>query len=81
VSAEVEQLVFKQKTGYLSELEAVLNSNSCHSAYIQCFGPSFIAFEEIFALIDLHSTEGAGSPLIFTETEQRENIRIPKAKC
>jgi hypothetical protein len=29
VSAEVEQFNFQQKTGYLSELEAVLNSYSC----------------------------------------------------
>jgi hypothetical protein len=61
---EVEQLNFQMESCYLSDVEAILNSYSCHSAYIQCFGPSFTAFDELFPLIDLHSTEGGGSPLI-----------------
>jgi hypothetical protein len=36
VSVEVEQFDFQMKPWSLSDLEAILNS--CHSAYIQCFG-------------------------------------------
>jgi hypothetical protein len=60
------------KSWYLSDLEAILNSYSCHSAYIQFFGPSFPAFEELFPLIDLHSTEGASSS---QETEPSKGKR------
>jgi hypothetical protein len=82
VSVEVEQFDIQMKSWYFSDLEAILNSYSCHSAYIQCFGPSFTAFEELFPLIDLHSTEGPGFSLIFMETfKRRTYVDIEEKAC
>jgi hypothetical protein len=70
VSAEVEQYDLQLKAEYLSDLTAVLNSYSCHSVCLACFGPSFTSCEEFFALVDLHSTEVTPSQLTFTRGDR-----------
>jgi hypothetical protein len=70
VSAEVEQFDLQLKIESLSELSALLNSYTCHSVCIACFGPSFNACQEFFPLVDLHSTEGAGTVLTFTRGDR-----------
>jgi hypothetical protein len=70
VSAEVEQFELQLKTEFLGELSALLNSYSCHSVCIQCYGPSFTACQEFFPLVDLHSTEGSGTVLTFTSGDR-----------
>jgi hypothetical protein len=64
----MEQFDLQLKTEYLSDLTAVLNSYSCHSVCLQCFGPSFTACEEFFPLVDLHSTED--NTLTFTRGDR-----------
>jgi hypothetical protein len=66
----MEQFDLQLKTEYLSDLSTVLTSYSCHSSCIQCFSPSYTACEEFFPLVDLHSTEGAGTPLTFTRGDR-----------
>jgi hypothetical protein len=70
VSGEVEQFDLQLKTEFLSELSVLLNSYSCHSVCIQCFGPSFTACQEFFPLVDLHSTEGSGTVMTFTRGDR-----------
>jgi hypothetical protein len=70
VSAEVELYDLQLKTEYLAELSVLLNSYSCHSVCIDCFGPSFTACQEFFPLVDLHSNEGSGTTLTFTRGDR-----------
>jgi hypothetical protein len=70
VSAEVEQFDLQLKTESLSELSALVNSYTCHSVCIECFGPSYTACQEFFPLVDLHSTEGSGTALTFTRGDR-----------
>jgi hypothetical protein len=70
VSAEVEQYDLQLKTEYLSDLTAVLNSYTCHSVCLACFGPSFTSCEEFFALVDLQTTVATATQLTFTRDDR-----------
>jgi hypothetical protein len=66
----VEQYDLQLEPKYLGDLTAVLNSYSCHSVCLACFGPSFTSCEEFFALVDLQSTEVAPPQLTFTRGDR-----------
>jgi hypothetical protein len=70
VSAEVEQYDLQLKTEYLGDLNAVLNSYTCHSVCLACFGPSFTSCEEFFALVDLQTTVATPSQPAFTRGDR-----------
>jgi hypothetical protein len=59
-------------------MTTVLNTYSCLSVYLACFGLSFTAYEEFFDIVYLQSPEvTASSQLILThcQTLKRKNLR------
>jgi hypothetical protein len=66
----VELYDLQQKTQHLSDLSSILNSYSCNSVCLACFGPFFTSCEEFFPLIDLQSTEATTPQLTFTKGDR-----------